>query len=248
MIPLRWSHLRHLGRSPAHYRYHLDNPVTETDAMRVGSRVHDLVLHGDRNRFAVWEGGRRAGKEWDLFALAHAEATILTADQEDRAQNIADAVKGCDLAMAAFFACVTEERRAWTVADRECEGTPDAVGAASIAELKVTRDCSPNRFPWHAQRMGWLAQVSWYNYGCFRGGATNLTIVAVEDQPPHVVTVYRLSPDAAELGSRTWRSHFERLLVCEAEDRWPGYTEAVADLDVDSEFTIHHQGEELTIE
>lgn len=245
--PVRWSHLKMMGRSAAHYRYHLDHPKPQSDAMRVGSRVHSLVLRGERDRFAIWEGGRRAGKDWDLFALANQDAIILTADQEDRAQSIAQAVLGHDDAMMAIHGCAREVTHTWTIGDRECQGTPDAIGPASVVDLKVTNDASPGRFPWHARRMGWLAQLAWYDYGILKGNAISLALIAVEDQPPHLVTVYKLTPAAAELGHRTWRSHFERLLVCEATDRWPGYVDCPVPLDVDQEFTLHMDGEEIEL-
>jgi hypothetical protein len=240
-----------MGNSAAHYKYHLDNPVVETDPMRLGSRVHDLVLKGGRNRFAIWDGNRRAGKEWDLFELAHADATILTADQEDRAQQIAIAVLGNDEAMVALFGCVTEQRRTWDIAGRECEGTPDAVGPSSIADLKITNDTSPGRFPWHARKMGWLAQIAWYDFGVHGGQAEHLTLIAAPNVPPFdpkLVTVYKLTPDACELGHRTWRSHFERLRVCEESNVWPGYSDCVVPLDVDRDFTLHQNGEEIAVE
>jgi len=246
LAPLRWSNLKNMGRSAAHYKYYLDNPIAETDAMRVGSRAHDLVLAGGSNRFAVWDGGRRAGKDWAAFEADHADVTILTSDQEIRAKAIAEAVKSDATAMAALFGCVTETRREWLIAGRECCGTPDAVGPSSIVDLKVTRDGSPGKFPWHARRMGWLGQLAWYDYGLFVGNATNLSIIAVEDLAPHIVTVYRLTPDAAEMGHRIWRSHFERLRVCEDADVWPGYSEAVVPLEVDQEFSLHSGHEEMT--
>jgi hypothetical protein len=248
LLPLRWSNLRHVGRSMAHYKYYLDNPVKQSDAMRIGSRVHDLVMNGERDRFAIWEGGRRAGKEWDLFNAAHADATILTTEQEDLAGIIATAVTNNPQAMESLFGCVTEQRREWNIAGRECCGIPDAVGPSSIVDLKVTRDGSPARFPWHARKMGWLAQLAWYDFGLFTGTASRLEIIAVEDKPPHLVTVYRLTPDAAEMGHRIWRSHFERLRVCEDSGVWPGYSEAVVPFEVEQEFSLHSGGEELDIE
>jgi len=245
---LRWSALKWMGKSAAHYRYYMDNPIKETDPMRVGSRVHDLVLKGGRNRFAVWEGARRAGKEYDLFSLAHQDATILTTDQEDRAGIIANAVLQDYDAVQAIFGCVTEATRAWEIAGRECAGTPDAVGPGSIVDLKVTNDGSPGRLPWQARKMGWLGQLAWYDFGLFGGACSNLTLVTVEDKPPHLVTVYRLTPNAVELGHRTWRSHFERLRVCEESCVWPGYSDCIVPLDVDQEFTLHSSGEVIEIE
>ena len=171
--------------------------------------------------------------------------------QEDRAQQIAIAVLGNDEAMVALFGCVTEQRRTWDIAGRECEGTPDAVGPSSIADLKITNDTSPGRFPWHARKMGWLAQIAWYDFGVHGGQAEHLTLIAAPNVPPFdpkLVTVYKLTPDACELGHRTWRSHFERLRVCEESNVWPGYSDCVVPLDVDRDFTLHQNGEEIAVE
>jgi hypothetical protein len=251
LAPVRWSNLKHMAKSAAHYRYYLTNPTKETDAMRVGTRVHDMVLHGGRNTFSIWEGDRRAGKEWDAFAAAHAADTILTADQERRAMDIASCVLANDEAMKVLLGCITEQRRAWTIGDRECQGTPDAVGPSSVADLKITNDTSPFRFPWHAKKMGWLGQLAWYDYGAFGGQADRLTLIAAPLVPPYdprLVTVYQLTPDACELGHRTWRSHFERLRVSEESGEWPGYSDCIVPLEVDQEFSLHMGGEEIEVD
>ncbi len=246
--PIRWSNLKHMGRSPAHFKYFIDHPVQETDAMRVGSRVHDLVLDGGLHTFAVWEGKTRNGNAWDAFVAQHKGSTILTTAQEERAQTIAAAVKQDPLAELALFAGVPEERRDWEIAGWSCCGTPDSVTPVGIVDLKITRNASPAMFPWHAQKMGWLGQLAWYDYGMFGGNASELTIIAVEDQPPHLVTVYKLSPDAAEMGHRTWRLYFERLKVCQESGVWPGYSDCVVPLNVEGDFTLHIGNEEVTVE
>jgi len=73
-------------------------------------------------------------------------------------------------------------------------------------------------------------------------------LIAVEDKPPYVVTTYRLTPDAAEMGHRIWRAHFERLRVCEESNVWPAYSDAVVPLEVDQEFTLHQGHEEIEVE
>ncbi len=248
LAALRWSALKQIGKSPAHYKYHLEHPIEETDAMRVGSRVHDLVLHGGRNTFATWRGGTRRGKQWDQFKIDHSGQTLMTGDQEDRCHEIASAVLADPAASEVLFGCVTEQERFWSIAGRECRGTPDAIGPSIIADLKVTNSGAPERFKWHALRMGYLAQLAWYDYGLMGGASSRLSLIAVEDKPPYVVTVYDLSAAAAEQGHRTWRSHFERLRVCEDSGVWPGYSEAVVTLDVESDFTLHIGGEEVELE
>ena len=246
--PVRWSYLRELRRSPAHYLHALTAERLETPAMRLGTAVHSLVF-GQEN-FDVWTG-TRCGKDWDLFKAEHDGRTILTNDEAVTAGNIAAAVTASPLAVRVLTG--DQERRIhWTEAGRACAGTPDVIGAGFLADLKTTADASPERFPFQARKMGYHGQLCWYRNGYGHtigtdGSDLDLYIVAVESKPPHPVTVFQLTPSAIDMGERTWRACFERLLVCEASGSWPGYTEAVQQLDAIEDFSLTVDGEEVDI-
>lgn len=248
--PVRWSHLRHIGKSPAHYRHNLLTPFQPTPAMVMGSLVHELVLGGGRDKFAAYEGERRAGKEWEAFKAANADATIVKASEWEEASNIADAVRAHPAAVDALINGQRETPLSWTIAGRECHGTPDVLGL-HLADLKVTNDASPDRFQWHARKMGWLGQLAWY-YEAARQTQpilpNRVSIVAVESSAPYVVTVFDLTDEALLLGEKTWRLYFERLRACEETDYWPGYVEGVARLGVpesEDELILEIDGEEI---
>jgi len=249
LSPVRWSNLKELRRSPAHYAYSLTAPRKETPAMRLGTAVHRLVLGGEA--LPVYDGTRR-GKEWDAFKAQHDDgATIITADEAETAQNIADAVMANEHA-ARVLTGDHERRIQWEIAGRACVGTPDVIGVGFLSDLKTTVDSSPARLPFQARRMGYHAQLAWYRsgYGAFTGLDTSefdLYVVAVESKPPHPVTVFQLTPSAIEMGERTWRSCFEQLLVCEASDSWPGYTSAIQPLDAIEDFQLTVDGEEVEL-
>lgn len=250
--PVRWSHLRHMARSPAHYKYNLDTPFQSTPAMVMGSLVHELVLAGGRDKFAVYESERRAGKEWEAFkASVEPGTTIVKASEWDEAEMIAEAVLHHPAAVEALANGQREVGLSWTIAGRECHGTPDVLGL-SLADLKVTNDASPDRFTWHARKMGWLGQLAWY-YEAARQTQpilpNRVSIVAVESSAPYVVTVFDLTDEALLLGEKTWRLYFERLRACEESDYWPGYVEGVARLDVpesEEELILTIDGEEIS--
>ena len=88
MKPVRFSNLRLMAKSPAHYRAALDGEREDTLAMRLGRLVHALVLGGD---YLVWDGTRR-GKEWDRFAEENAGREIVTASELAQAEPVAAAV------------------------------------------------------------------------------------------------------------------------------------------------------------
>lgn len=251
LAPVRWSNLKNIGRSPAHYKYFLDNPITPTSAMCVGSIAHQRVLGGSR-MFAVYPGAVRRGKEWEAWRNRQpAECEIVTEREMDLASDVAAAVLNHPGAVEALSRGEREKQLFWEIAGRACRGTPDVLGI-DLADLKTTNDASPDRFQWHARKMGWIGQLAWYRnasievYGV---APERVSIVAVESAPPHVVTVYDLTEEALLLGEKTWRLYLERLRACEESDYWPGYVEGVARLDVpesEEELILTIDGEEIS--
>jgi hypothetical protein len=237
--PVRFSRLKLIARSPLHYAA---ATVEETMAMEVGSAVHSLVLGGKLVVQYVGEPDEatgeikkvvRRGKAWEAFRAEHAGDLILTAGEYQAARAIADAVLANPLAAAALDG-QREVERAWQFGRRACGGRIDCVTADGVTELKVSNTADPARFVWHALRMGWLSQLAWYLDGLAAGGTMleHARIVAVEPKPPYAVTVFKLSAATLDQARRTYRSWFERLLVCEATDEWPPYAQSEVELDV----------------
>lgn len=234
--PVRFSRLKLIARSPLHYAA---ATVEQTMAMEVGSSVHSLVLGGDP--IVAWrkvsENGNpcpRRGKDFEAFKADQAPKTIiLTPDEYDAAKAIADAVKANRLAMRALDGDHEVEAR-WRFGTRDCGGRIDAITADGVTELKVSQTAEPAKFIWHALKMGWLAQDTWYLDGLAAGGRLleHARIVAVEPKRPFAVTVFKLTPNAIDQARRTYRLWFERLLSCEASDQWPPYAQNEVDLDV----------------
>ena len=249
LSPVRWSYLKEFRKSAAHYAYSLTAPRKESAAMRLGTAVHRLVLEGVM--LPVFDGTRR-GKEWEAFKANEPDgSTILSKDESEAAFAIANSVEQNPHA-ARVLKGDHERRIEWNLADRACAGTPDVIGTGFLTDLKITADSSPQRFPFHARKMGWNAQLPWYRngYGIFTGLDTtgfDLFIVAAESKPPYPVTVFQLTPSAIDMGERTWRSCFEQLLVCEASDSWPGYTSAIQPLDAIEDFQLTVDGEEIDV-
>ena len=45
---INWSTLKHIQRSPAHFKYLLDNPPKQTAAQSFGVAVHEAILEPDK--------------------------------------------------------------------------------------------------------------------------------------------------------------------------------------------------------
>jgi hypothetical protein len=233
---VHFSNLKLMGRSPAHYRQAYEFGTDETAAMQLGTAIHLAVLE-DSAGLVKFEGARRAGKDWEAFkAAAPASATILLADDFDRVQAIAAAVRVHPRA-AELLEGAREQTFDFEVDGIPCRSTTDVVknhGTNRIVDLKSTTDASPGAFQRTADRLGYFAQLPFYQNGAQLAGLGTFDdafIVAVETSAPYVVQTFRLTPFALDTGMRTWRTWFERFKVCRESNDWPGYQQTDAALE-----------------
>lgn len=233
--PLRFSRLKRMAQSAAHYKSYVP---PDTASLRAGRAVHSLVLGGDD---VICYPGRRAGRAWEEFEAEHASYVILNQTEWDKAHGMAEAVKADENAATIIGGGAAHEQQiSWEYSGRACTGRVDVLSLPWLAELKTTKFAKPSWFTREAIRRGYVAQIAWYRTGVELDGrwsyrAREAYIVAVESSPPYPVSVFRLTERALEAGDRLWRGWFEFLRVCEDSDYWPGYTDAVVDLDAPEE-------------
>jgi len=249
---LRFSVLKEMGRSPAHVKYAMEHERPDTAPMRLGRLAHALALGTPVG--PIWTGARR-GKEWLSFKAEHEGKDIVTDEEYGTAQAMAASLEAHSEARK-LLCGVREHTVLFYYAGRACRTTPDVYTAEALTELKSTYDANPTRFPYHAMRMGYHAQVAFQKDGLVSSGtitkeqaeALQLVIVAVEVKPPYAVAVFYLTPRAEELGRRLYRSWMEQFLVCEASDAWPGYGHGVIDAPEDALELVGADGEALEID
>jgi hypothetical protein len=226
--PLRFSRLKLMGKSPAHYAAYVPTP---TGAMETGTAADRLLLGG---AVIAYPGPVRRGKEYEAFAAKHPDACIVTQKEGALALGIAEAVNKCPDAMR-LLKGVRQETIYWDFNGRACRGTPDVRGDGFLTDLKTGETSDPRFFPFKVRRFAYHSQMSYYETGVALAGLPPVTqsyIVAVEQAPPHVVTVYRLTEQTIELGARLWRTWLEQLQVCEASNSFPPYSQSIVDLEL----------------
>lgn len=227
--PVRFSRLKLIGRSPQHY---LGMTVRQTQSIERGTATHSLLLGG--KRIIGYPGKVRRGKDWEQFKEFNYDAEILTMKDYDRANRMAESVMRNAQAMSVLKGS-REVELGWKIGDRQCGGRVDVIGSTYSTELKTGVTSDPRRFMWMALRMGYPAQVAWYRNGIKLAGLgekKDAFVVMVEQEAPHVVTTFQVTPRALEQGERQWRGWFEMLMNCERSNAWPGYSEAMVPLDV----------------
>ncbi len=229
MEPLRFSRLKLMGKSPAHYAAYVPQA---TGAMETGTAADRLLLGG--GPVLAYPGPVRRGKDYDAFAAAHTDALIVTHKEWAVADGIAQAVSACDDAMR-LLTGIRQHTMRWDFNGRPCRGTPDVRGDGFLTDLKTGETSDPRFFPFKVRRFAYHAQMSFYETGVALANLPPVSesyIVAVEQAPPHVVTVYRLTAATIELGARLWRLWLEQLQVCEASGAFPPYSQSIVDLDL----------------
>jgi hypothetical protein len=231
--PVRYSRLRKIGQSPAHF---LADFHDETSCMEQGSAVDHLVFCD--KQVIAYPGKVRNGAEWKSFKLDHPdnEFQIVTQKGLEEAKAIAEAIRADKRAMRVLRG-EHQKEIFWKYLGRDCVSHLDVLGVngAWVTELKVSQTSNPARFRWHALKMGYHAQLGFYDQAAEAetGKAPRAHfIVCAEATYPHVVTVFKVTRKAIQAGKQMCRLWFERLLQCEAANEWPGYSQSMVDLDL----------------
>lgn len=232
--PVRFSKLRLIGLSAAHYACGYRE---ETGPMRKGTALHAYMLGGG-DKIVVYKGVRnRKFKAWQEFQKENADKHIVSPTEVKDVHGARRALERHQRAMDLLDDGIQETRITWDFDGRKCAGTPDVVrpknGRKRVVELKMVKTSEPWRFK--RQRTDAAFQCSWYADGLVRcnqyepGPVDEAYVVAVEMKPPHNVTVFRVRESMLLKGRRVWRMWWEQLRVCERSNYFPGYAETDVD-------------------
>ena len=243
VAPLHFHQLKWMAQSPAHFRHYLDNPQAKTKALRMGIAVDALV--------------NASGPIDDPMPEAFQQATAaaeLKKSEVSPVLGMYNALRAHRDAWSLLSSGQRQRTLSWSIAGRQCEGTPDVFTDGILVDLKTTRSAHPDKFQRDARWRGYHAQLSWYRNGLVAAGYPEpheCALVTVENTAPHIVTVFApLTQRALEQGEKLWRSWFERLRVCEESNEWHGYTSARVPFDVpdDGEVVLKIDGEDVEVE
>lgn len=225
---VNWSKLKHLMDSPAHYRYHRDNPDPETAQKALGRYVHAAVLDPEHlaDDFAVWDGDRR-GNAYKEFAAAHADKTIMRAADLDDANGMIEALRAHASVRDLLDGATCEHTIAWSdlVTGLDCKARPDLINGAILADLKTTRSTDVRRFGSDIARFHYHGQMAHYAAGIevLTGNAPERVIlIAVESSAPYDVAIFPLDPDVLQIGREIRDGLMAQLKERIETDTWPG--------------------------
>jgi len=243
---VRFSHLKAYGRSPKHGLRSRTHEMKQSAAMQFGKSV-DAVIYGTR-KVTYYPGKTRAGKKYAAFLEENPDAEILLKEHYDNVMGAVEAVQN-DPTAREFLTGIHQETLLFDYNGLPCRATPDTRGNGFLRELKVTTDTS-ERFIWHAKKMHYPTQMWMQRIACEmnpRDGYAvpeRLIITAVEDKPPHVVTVFEVMPSLQDKAARTLMFWSERLKAAEQSKFWAGYSTAIVPMEDDVEMPELVYGDE----
>lgn len=249
--PVRFSNLKLMSRSPAHYASTLAVPMAQSKAMLFGDAL-DAIIFGTKT-VLTFDGASRRTKMWTAFAEENPDAIKLLPKERLTVDGMVAAIASHTMAMN-LLKGTNQETVYWSMNGRMCRGTPDSFTANRVVDLKSTRNSKPEAFAWDGRKMMYHAQLMFYRNGLVENKLcspdADCFLVAVENTPPFPVTILKLTPRAMLEGTKLWRLWFEQLLVCESSNNWPTYTQSIVEFDTpDTEaLTLSIEGEDVEVE
>ena len=231
-------------QAPAKYDYARRNGGKHSKSMDTGTRVHALVLgKGEEHLAQLPYDNYTTAKAKAARDAAIAAGKIPTKPQEmAEAREIADAVLAHPTAAGLLTEGDAEVSMFWRNEEFGIwlRGRADYMtyfGVPTIVDFKTTKDASPEAFAksvldygYHRQdphyREGWASVLDcdWQDI--------DFVFVVVETEPPYLVAQYRVIPGHVELGREQNRIARERYRDCVKSGQWPGYSEAIEDLEL----------------
>lgn len=225
------SSLKHIAKSPLHYKHALENKIKQTASMFRGTAAHTAILEPVRfmKDYAVFDGERRAGKKWDAFEAENSHKTIIKESEFNTAMAMRDAVHSDPVARQYVTALEVEAVMVWRDAETGllCKGRTDGIKRTPvIVDVKSAKDVSAHWFAKQAANLNYHLQASFYSdgYEVITGDEPEYVIVAVESAAPHDVVVYRLDEDVIANGRNAYRDMLKKVAECRAANKWPGYS------------------------
>lgn len=237
---VRWSTLKLLDISPAHYHQALLESYADTDFKKLGRACHLGVYEPEmfKATCVVWEGKVRRGGDWDAFVDRHPDSEILTVHQYETALAVGRAVRSCTMARPFIEGGKGEVTVLWRSGDVDCKSRIDFVSeSGALVDLKTVNrlgGAAPTTFGWTCKNMKYVAQAAFYRraYQSVTGKLLPYFLIAAETMAPYAVQVYQLSPSQLEDGEK----HYEQLLEvyrgCRDRSRWPAYADEVLPLEL----------------
>lgn len=223
---VHFSSLKWMDTSALHYHRAATEAKAPTPAMVLGSITHAAILTpGDPVGVAVYDGKRRAGKEWDAFEQANGHLAIVRRDELETSRAMRAAALANKHARALLSDGEAEVTIQWTEHGLNCRARVDWLRPNGLVEVKTTRSIHPRAFASECAKRAYHVQLALYYRALNAAGIAQEWlphVIAVENVAPFDVAVYQVGFDTIEAGERKADEWLRAVAACVKADEWPG--------------------------
>jgi exodeoxyribonuclease VIII len=229
------SQLYEIKKTPLHFKYKLDNPISfDTPALIFGRAAHKFILEESEffTEFAICPNVDKRTKDgkaqWELFLQENIDKDVISSDDFDKIRVMSNAIKSNKLAMM-YLQGEVEQSYFWTdsVTNEQCKCRPDVVNHSLkvLADYKTTDSCQDGHFERSMKKYGYQLQAGMYTEGIFNSTLKEygFVFVAQEKVEPYAVRVYVCKPEYITQGYDIFRECIGLYHWCKVNDNWFGY-------------------------
>lgn len=244
------SQLKHILRTPAHFKASLETSKEPTDAMKLGSLVHTLLLepHLVDDEYTVmpkFDRRTKQGKaDYEAWLEHNSHKTAVTAEQMDTATAMTDSLRTSTVAQLLKVnetACEASIFYTDPATGIDCRVRPDfmikpcdAFPTGLIVDLKTTDNASPSAFKRTITNFGYHLSAAMYldGYEVEFGVRPAYIWLVVERDAPYAVASYTPSDEMLERGKADLDTALARLKACRDADSYPAYGSEIMAIDL----------------
>ena len=228
------STLWNLRRSPAHYKYFLENPPEDTAAFKFGRAVHAAILTPTayKRDFAILPAGidrrTKAGKEeYQTFIDSAAGKEIITADDAETIRGIVKAFRKNRDAVELLKGTKRERPLFWTDDNGIlCKCRIDAYKPGVMIDLKTATDAETDTFSKEAIRYGYDVQAAHY-LDAYQHKESAVRpewfFIVIEKAEPFTINILKADIGFLDYGYMRRQELIEKLKACRDSGSFPGY-------------------------
>lgn len=254
------SKLKHILRSPAHFKWELENPPEKTDAMEFGTWFHSIVLEPNKNMFVLppddWKitkGGiiSTTNKGYSDWAELNKDKYCVSPAQLKELQDMRDAVRNNRLALALLSNGMAEQSAFFDYKGVSMRSRFDWVSDQNfIIDLKTVRDAREDAFKKDCFSLGYDIQAATYKEAYERvtgKQCLGVAFICVEKTPPYGVMVYQVEEEILERGKDLLDQAIDKYKTCLETGEYPCYPEIVNYLSLPAYLKLPKRKEDIRI-
>jgi len=237
---VRRSALWEIRKSPAHYKYAVENPKEPTPALTFGIAAHKYILEPEDfwNCYVIApdvDRRTKAGKaEWAEFVDGLRDKQPISWKDFEEILDMDAAIMQHPLAEKLLKSGEHEVPIEWKDPEtgEPCKCRPDCMtvynGQDYIVDYKTTTSCEDGAFERACYKYGYKLQAAMYADGAFNSQMIpyRFAFVAQEKTPPYAVRVYFCDDGFMDEGAEIFHELMGIYHKCRVLDEWPGYDDA----------------------